>query len=456
MKIPEIGVGLLGLGTVGSGVVRILHDNDRELRRRLGARLKLVRAADINPERAKALGLPDEIATRDAAEVLADPSVQIVVELIGGLDAAKRLILEAFGRGKHVVTANKALLAVHGEELYRAAHETGMSLGFEASVGGGIPILRALTDGLAANRIEAIYGIINGTANYILTKMTEERRPFEDVLEEAKRAGYAEANPSLDVDGIDSAHKLAILACLAFGTPVDVKAIFTEGIRQVTPLDIEYAREFGYRIKLLAIAKRGPSPFPSPRGGEGGERGDASPPEVEARVHPTMVSEDHLIATVRGVYNAIYVVGDAVGDTLFYGRGAGQMPTGSAVVSDLLAIARGILNGSAGRNPVAGFMSEERKPLRIRPMEEIRSLYYLRFMAIDRPGVLSRIAGILGQNRISISSVIQKGRKEGEAVPVVMMTHTALERDVRLALREIDRLPDVAAKTAVIRVEGQA
>lgn len=435
-KKEKIGVGLIGFGTIGTGVVRILTANADEIKRRLGVPLSVVKIADLDIHRDRGVSVPPGLLTTQAEEVIRHPEVGIVVELIGGFQPAKDLILKALEHGKPVVTANKALLAEHGEELYQAAERAGVDLGFEASVGGGIPIIRSLKEGLAANRIQSIYGIINGTANYILTKMTEERRLFVEVLREAQAAGYAEADPSLDVDGHDSACKLAILVTLAFGTPVDIKAVYTEGIATVSPMDIEFAKEFGYRIKLLAIAKM-------------------TDGRIEARVHPTMVPEDHLIATVKGVFNAIYIVGDAVGETLFYGKGAGAMPTGSAVVSDLMEVARNLLHGAGGRVPPTAYHVRGRERLRIKPMEEIESLYYLRFMALDKPGVLSHISGILGKYNISISSVLQKARHAGQTVPVVMMTHKATERDVRKALTEIDRLPDVSEPACLIRVEGE-
>jgi homoserine dehydrogenase len=355
---------------------------------------------------------------------------------MGGCDVAKRIILEAIAAGKHVVTANKALLALHGEEIFAAASRKGIDLGFEASVGGGIPVIQALREGLAANTIQSIYGIINGTANYILSRMTHEGRSFEMVLDEAKQAGYAEADPTFDVAGIDSAHKLAILAALAYGTPVNVKEVYTEGITHITPLDIAYAKEFGCTIKLLGIAKLVGN-------------------EVEARVHPTMLPSSSPIAQVEGVYNAIQLVGDAVGDVVLYGKGAGSMPTGSAVVSDLIAIGRNLLKGAVGRVPPASFQQDQRRPLRMCQMEEISSLYYLRFMVLDRPGVLSQIAGELGRCGISISSVLQQGRREGQTVPVVIKTHTATERDVQAALRAINRMAFISEPTTLIRVEGK-
>ncbi len=432
----EIGVGLIGFGTVGTGVARVLTENAELIRRRVGVPIRLVRIADLDITRDRGIAIPPGILTTDIQQVLADPRVDIVIELMGGYDTAKRVILDAIHRGKHVVTANKALLAVHGEEIFAAASRQGIDLGFEASVGGGIPVIRALTEGLAANNIQSIYGIINGTSNYILSRMTSEGQRFDTVLEEAKRAGYAEADPTFDVAGIDSAHKLTIMVSLAYGTPVNFKEIYTEGITGLTPLDIAYAKEFGFTIKLLAIAKY----FDG---------------EIEARVHPTMVPSASQIAKVDGVYNAIQLVGDAVEDVMLHGRGAGSMPTGSAVVGDVVSIARNLLKNAAGRVPPASFQQDQRRPLRMRPMEEITSLYYIRFMVLDRPGVLSQIAGVLGRYGISISSVLQQGRKEGQTVPVVIMTHMAKERDVQNALRDINPMPYISEPATLIRVEGR-
>ena len=431
----RIGVGIIGFGTVGTGVAKILLGNAALIRRRVGVPVDLVRVADLDTTRDRGVQLPSGVLTADAKAVLEDPNVDIVLELIGGYDVAKRVILEAMAKGKHVVTANKALLAVHGEEIFEAATRHRVDLGFEASVGGGIPVIRALTEGLAANTLLSIYGIINGTSNYILSRMTREGHSFQEVLVEAQKAGYAEADPTFDVAGLDSAHKLSIMVSLAYGTPVNVKEIYTEGITRITALDITYAREFGYVIKLLGIAKFA----------EG---------EIEARVHPTMIPVTSPVAGVEGVYNAIQLVGDAVNDIVLYGQGAGSMPTGSAVVSDVLAITRNIITGSSGRVPPASFQQDQRRPLRIRSMENITSLYYIRFMVLDRPGVLSQIAGVLGQQGISISSVLQKGRKEGQTVPVVIMTHTAQERQVQDALREIDGMAFISEPTTLIRVEG--
>lgn len=432
----RIGVGLIGFGTVGAGVARILLQNASLIQRRVGVPLELVRVADLDVTRDRGVKLSPGILTTDARDVLDDPAIDVVLELIGGYGVAKQVILDAMARGKHVVTANKALLAVHGEEIFEAAARHHVDLGFEASVGGGIPVIRALTEGLAANTILSIYGIINGTSNYILSRMTSQGHGFQEVLAESQRAGYAEADPTFDVEGIDSAHKLSIMVSLAYGTPVNVKEVYTEGISHLAPLDITYAKEFGYTIKLLGIAK-------------------FSDGEVEARVHPTMIPSSSPIAQVDGVYNAIQLVGDAVADIVLYGQGAGAMPTGSAVVSDVIAIARNLLTGSTGRVPPASFQQDQRRPLRIRPMEEITSLYYMRFMVLDKPGVLSKITGVLGDHRISISSVIQQGRKEGQTVPVVIMTHRASERNVQAALREIDPMAFVSEPTTLIRVEGR-
>ena len=428
----SINVGIIGFGTVGAGCARILTENADIIKRRLGAPVVLRKISDLDIKRDRGVKLGQVKLTTDAKDIIGDPDIDVVVELIGGYRPAKEFILEAIRNRKHVVTANKALLAVHGEEIYSAAEKAGVTVGYEASVAGGIPILAAIRSGLAANNIKSIYGIVNGTCNYILTLMTSAGRKFDEVLKEAQTKGYAEADPTFDIEGIDSAHKLAVLTMLAFGTPVKFDDIYTEGISKITPLDIDFARDLGYKIKLLAITKMANG-------------------EIEARVHPTMLPESYPLSTVDGVFNALSVVGDAVGSTMFYGRGAGDMPTGSAVVSDIMNIGRDILAGCKDRSPVTAF--RERKPLKIRKMDDITSCYYLRFSALDKPGVMSRITGVLGKNNISISSMIQKGRKVDEAVPVVMMSHEAIERDVRKALAEINTMDCVAGSTVVIRVE---
>ena len=432
--VSDVRIGLLGLGTVGAGVVKILQDQRAMLQERAGAGLTLAAIADTDLTRPReGLDIRALPLVGDAGRVLDDPSVHVVVELIGGLEPARTFILRALAAGKHVVTANKALLAHHGAELYEEARRRGVALAFEAAVAGGIPLIRAVKDGLVANHVLSLAGIVNGTCNYILSKMTDEGLDFSLVLKEAQAHGYAEADPTLDIEGMDSAHKLQILVALAFRTFVDLKHIHTEGITRVTAQDIDYARELGYRIKLLAIAK-------------------ATDGGVEARVHPTMIPSASPLAAVAGVFNAIFLTGDAVGDLMFYGRGAGQLPTASAVWSDVLEIARRVAHGIPALAldlPAVGS-----RPPALTPMEAIRCCYYLRVMAHDRPGVLSRVAGILGDNDISIANVIQKGRAAREAVPVVMLTHEARERDMRTALTAIDALPDVAAATTMIRVEG--
>ena len=429
----EIRIGLLGLGTVGAGVVKILDTHGAEMQERTACRLTLAAIADADLTREReGIDLARLHLVPDARQVLDDPSIQIVIELIGGLEPARTFILRALATGKHVVTANKALLAHHGAELFEEARRNRVMLGFEAAVAGGIPLLRAVREGLPANRIASVFGIVNGTCNYILSKMTDEGLDFSVVLKEAQARGYAEADPALDIEGMDSAHKLQILAMLAFRTSLDLKDIYTEGITGVAHEDVVNAAELGYRIKLLAIAK-------------------ASNGGLEARVHPTMIPTQSPLAAVSGVYNAVFISGDNVGNLMFYGRGAGQLPTASAVWSDALEIARRVAHGIPAL-PVE-LPSVARAPLPLRPMDEIRSAYYLRVMALDRPGVLGQVAGILGRHDISLVSVLQKARAEGEAVPVVMLTHDARERDMRAALAAIDRLPVVAARTTMIRVE---
>ena len=432
--VSDVRIGLLGLGTVGAGVVKILQTRRAMLQERAGATLTLAAIADTDLTRPReGLDLRALPLVGDAARVLDDASIHVVIELVGGLEPARTFILRALAAGKHVVTANKALLAHHGAELYEEARRRGVALAFEAAVAGGIPLIRAVKEGLVANRVLSLAGIVNGTCNYILSKMTDEGLDFSLVLKEAQAHGYAEADPTLDIEGLDSAHKLQILVALAFRTFIDLKHIHTEGITRVTAQDIDYARELGYRIKLLAIAK-------------------ATDHGVEVRVHPTMIPAASPLAAVAGVFNAIFLTGDAVGDLMFYGRGAGQLPTASAVWSDVLEIARRVAHGIpslALELPAVGS-----QPLALTPMDAIRCCYYLRVMMQDRPGALSRVAGILGDNDISIANVIQKGRGTREAVPVVMLTHEARERDMRAALAAIDALPDVAAATMMIRVEG--
>ncbi len=431
----EIGVGVIGFGTVGTGTVKLLLENAEHLRKRVGVPVRLVRVADSDTKRDRGVKLPEGVLVSDGMQVARDPNVQVVVELIGGTGAAKDFLLEAIRNGKSVVTANKALLAECGPEIVHAVAEAGVDIGFEASVGGGIPIIRTLREGLAANRILGIFGIINGTCNYILSRMTKEGKPFAEVLAEAQKTGLAEADPSFDVDGIDTAHKLAILVWLATGGRVSLKDIYVEGIRDISPEDISFAKEFGYTVKLLAIAKEGNS-------------------GIEARVHPTMIPSHYLLATVDGANNAIYVKGDFVGASMSYGQGAGMLPTASAVVSDVIEISRNLLRNSSGRIPPSGFSLIDSKMITgIAAFEEVQCEYYLRILVMDRPGVLSRIAGVLGRHSISIQSVLQKGQGEN-AVPIFIVTHRAKESNMRSALAEVDKLPDVLDRTRLIRIEN--
>ena len=430
--MKEIKIGLIGFGTVGTGMVRVLQDNAPLLEQRLGGRIRLHRIADIDLTRERGVQVPQEILTTDAEAVLSDPEIAICVELVGGIEPARTFILKAMESGKHVVTANKALLALHGAEIFDAAQAHGVRIGFEASVGGGIPIIRSLKEGLVANRIISLFAILNGTSNYILTRMTQEKKGFREVLKDAQRLGYAEADPFLDVEGVDTAHKLAILAALAFGIRVDLNDIFVEGISAITPLDIQYSSELGYRIKLLAIGK-----------------GDGE--KIELRVHPTMLPSHHLLSTVEGVYNAIYISGDAVGPAMFYGQGAGALPTASAVVSDLVDLCGDIIKGIKGRGSHLPVVASDEGA--VKAIDDVVTPCYLRFTALDRPGVLSTISGILGKHEISIASVIQKGRMIKGAVPIVMMTHEAKGRDIHRALDEINKLDIIRAQTTLIRVE---
>jgi homoserine dehydrogenase len=428
-----INVGILGFGTVGSGTAKILLENRDVLKERVGFEINLKRIADLDITRDRGIKVPEGVLTTDADLVMSDPDIHIVVELMGGIRPAKDFILKAIRNGKHVVTANKALLATEGTDIFDAASKIGVEVGFEAAVAGAIPIIKVMRESLVANRIKAVYGIINGTCNYILTKMTNEDVEFADALKEAQKLGYAEADPTLDIEGIDSAHKLTILATLAYGIPLSFDQLHIEGISRISSLDIGFAAEFGYKVKLLAITKQ-------------------SDGEIELRVHPTMIPKDYLISKVDGPFNAVYVDGDATGSTLYYGRGAGSVPTGSAVVADIVDIARNIRMNAVGRVPIPTKISSG---ARIKKIDDIVSMYYFRFSALDKPGVLSKISGILGNYNISIASVIQKGRRVGEAVPLVVLSHEAKERDVRKAIEEIDRLPVVMGKTVFIRVEGK-
>jgi len=430
-----IRIGILGLGNIGTGTVEILQRNAAHIERRLGAPLVLAKAADLDPSRGAKLDLPPGVFTTDARSVVDDPTIQIVVELIGGIEPARTFILVAMERGKHVVTANKALLATHWGELVTRAEERRINFGFEASVGGGIPIIHVIRRGLVGNRIRRVTGIINGTCNYILTRMARERRPFAEILADAQAHGFAEANPALDVDGIDAAQKLTILVNLCFGLSIGPDAITRNGIREVTPLDLSTAEELGYRMKLLGSTVS-----------DGGQ--------VEAWVHPALVPLSHPLASVEGVFNALYLEDDNLGPSLYFGRGAGPLPTGSAIVADAVSAARDILSGAVSRMPASGERIRGQEPGVLRAAGEARSEFYLRVMALDRPGVLSAVTGVLGHHGVSIASVIQRGRGEGadEAVPVLIVTHDATFAQMRAALTELDALPVVRRGTFLARM----
>ena len=432
--MEHINIGIIGFGTVGSGTVEILLNNREILANRVGSEIVVKRIADLDLESDRGIDLKPGILTKDAYEILNDPEVDIVVELIGGIEKAKEFILAAMEKGKHVITANKALLAERGTELYQSSEKNGVSLAFEASVGGGIPVIRSLREGLSANNVKTIMGILNGTSNYILTRMTQDGLPYKAAVDEAIALGYAEDPPDLDVDGTDAAHKLAILISVALGVPISFGSVYREGIDRLTPDDIRFAGEFGYCIKLLAIAR---------------DRGN----RVEVRVHPAMLPLDHIMANVNDVYNAIYMEGDFVGPSLYYGLGAGRRPTGSAVVSDIITLARQMRNGVKTLMPPLAHVGLQRRDVSVQSIADLNTAYYFRFSAVDKPGVLSKIAGILGEHNISISSVIQKGRKVKGSVPIVMLTHEALESDVVKALKLIDRLDVLTDKTMMVRVE---
>lgn len=427
-------VGLIGCGTVGKGVLRLHQRNRKRIDARVGASLIFRRIADHHVDQDTASAFEPRAIVSSAEEVVSDPEIDIVIELIGGYEPARTLILRAVESGKSVVTANKALLARHGEEIFLAAQEKGVGIGFEASVGGGIPIIRILKDALAADVQKAIYGIVNGTSNYILTTMTEEAREFRDVVKSAQANGFAETDPTLDVDGMDAAHKLSLLIWIAFGTKLREDQIYTEGIRHVTALDIAYAKELGYRIKPLAIAK-------------------TDGKTIEARVNPTMIPESHLLARVGGVHNAIFIQGEALGSTLYFGEGAGMMPTATAVMADVIEVARSRLLGVQEKMTPLAFLLGKKRNLVVKSVRDLVTEYYLRFTVVDRPGVLSKIAGCLGSEGISIASVIQKGRNRGAGVPIVIRTHEAKEKNFRRALKKIDSLSVVRAKTVAIRME---
>lgn len=435
--MKPINVGLLGLGTVGGGTLTVLRRNAAEITRRAGREIRVVRAAVRDLEKARALA-GDLPLTTNPFDVVDDPEIDIVVELIGGLEPARELVMQAIANGKHVVTANKHLVAKYGNEIFAAAQAKGVMVAFEAAVAGGIPIIKALREGLTANRIEWLAGIINGTSNFILTEMRDKGAAFDDVLKEAQRLGYAEADPTFDIEGIDAAHKLTILSAIAFGIPMQFDRAYTEGISKLTREDVQYAEELGYRIKLLGIARRAES-------------------GIELRVHPTLIPERRLIANVDGAMNAVLVKGDAVGPTLYYGAGAGAEPTASAVVADLVDVTRLHTADPHHRVPHLAFQPDQLADTPILPMEEVRTAYYLRLRAFDRPGVLADITRILADSNISIDAMVQKEPAEGEEqVNIILLTHVTVEKNINAAIAKIEALDTVAGKVMRIRLEELA
>ncbi|WP_157270090.1 homoserine dehydrogenase [Azohydromonas aeria] len=436
--MKPIQVGLLGIGTVGGGTFNVLTRNQEEIRRRAGRGIEIAMVADLDVERARALVGDSAQVVGDAREVIANPDIDIVVELIGGYGVAKALVMEAIAAGKHVVTANKALLAVHGTEIFEAARARGVMVAFEAAVAGGIPIIKALREGLTANRIEWIAGIINGTTNFILSEMRSKGLDFEVVLKEAQRLGYAEADPTFDIEGVDAAHKATIMAAIAFGVPVQFDKAHVEGITKLQAADIRYAEQLGYRIKLLGIARRQ----------EGG---------IELRVHPTLIPAKRLIANVEGAMNAVVVQGDAVGTTLYYGKGAGAEPTASAVIADLVDVTRLHTADPNNRVPHLAFQPEALSDMPILPIEQVRTAFYLRLQVADEAGVLSRVTGILAEHNISIDALLQRESAEGEkATDVIILTHDTIEGPMRKAIAQMQALPTVLAPIVSLRKEELA
>lgn len=435
--MKQLNVGILGLGTVGGGTYTVLKRNATEITRRTGVEINVVQVADRNLAHAKALATDADV-TDDAFAVVNNPAVDVVVELIGGYTLSRELVLKAIANKKHVVTANKALIALHGNEIFAAAKANNVIVAFEAAVAGGIPIIKALREGLGANRIEWVAGIINGTTNFILTEMREKGLNFADVLGEAQRLGYAEADPTFDVEGIDAAHKLTIMSAIAFGMPMKFEQAYTEGITKLEQVDIKYAEELGYRVKLLGITKR-------------------TDHGVELRVHPTLIPEKRLVANVNGAMNAVVVKGDAVGPTLYYGAGAGAEPTASAVVADLMDVARLIDATSAQRVPYLAFQPEQVQDLAILLIDDVQSAYYLRLRASDKPGVLADVTKILGDRSISIDAMLQKEPDENETeADIVILTHITVEKNMNAAIAAIEALDAITAKVVRIRMEELA
>jgi homoserine dehydrogenase len=433
--MKSIKVGLLGIGTVGSGTFNVLKRNQEEIMRRAGRGIEIAMVADLNVERAKALTNGECEVVNDANLVVNNPEIDIVIELIGGYGIAKELVLKAIANGKHVVTANKALLATHGTEIFKAAQEKGVMVAFEAAVAGGIPIIKALREGLTANRIQWIAGIINGTTNFILSEMRDKGLDFDVVLQEAQRLGYAEADPTFDIEGIDAAHKATIMSAIAFGIPVQFDKAYVEGITKLQATDIRYAEQLGYRIKLLGIAKR-------------------TSQGIELRVHPTLIPEKRLIANVEGAMNAVLVQGDAVGATLYYGKGAGAEPTASAVIADLVDITRLATADPNHRVPHLAFQPDAMTDIPVLPMSEVTTSYYLRMQVVDQAGVLADITRILADSTISIDAMLQKEPAEGEtSTDIIILTHQTQEKNIVAAIERIEALPTLAGKVTKIRLE---
>ncbi len=433
--MSTIKVGLLGFGTIGTGVVRNFQKNSSIISQRLGSKLELAKIADLDIETDRGVQLGADTLTSNVEDVISNPEIDVVIELIGGYEPAKSFILKAIENGKHIVTANKALMAVHGQEIIAAANKHSVSVMFEAAVGGGIPIISSIKENLCSNEFSSVFGILNGTCNFILTKMTEEGSDFAPVLQEAQELGYAEADPTFDIEGIDTAHKIALLSALCFGTKVDFEQVYVEGITKISAIDIEFAEQMGYKIKLLAIGKN---------------HGD----QIEVRVHPTMISKNYQLADINGVFNAVRLVGDFCGPTLLYGSGAGMDATASAVMGDVIAIGRDIVSGAKQRMPIMGYCEDQIRSLPIKAMNDVVSHYYLRFTTADQTSVLAKIAGCLGSHNISIQSMLQPEEREVDSVSIVLMTHAAKEADISAALVEIEKLDVVLQPTCLIRVEA--
>ena len=439
MKVMEpVNIGIIGLGTVGAGTVNLLERNANEISRRAGRHIKVKGAAVRDAARPRACSTSSLELGTDPFELTDDPTIDVIVELMGGETLAREIVIRALTNGKHVVTANKALIAVHGNEIFRVARENGLVVAFEAAVAGGVSIIKVLREGLAGNCIEQVIGIVNGTTNFILSGMSKSGRPFDEKLDEAKRLGYAEADPSFDIDGVDAAHKLTILSSIAFGIPLDFANVYVEGITGITSQDIAYAGDFGYRIKHLAIAKRIDS-------------------RIELRVHPCLIPVEHLLANVDGVMNAILVVGDAAGPTAHYGAGAGAEPTASSVVADIVDVVRTLTADPENRVPHLAFQPHSLSPLRGGPMGDVETAYYLRLLALDQAGVLADVARILGQRGISIESIRQRGTSSSDTpVPIVIITHRTLESRIESSIPELESLPSIAQKVVKIRLESMA